>query len=267
LLNINAIAALSDNYIWTMQQPGATHGNHVAIVDPGDAEPILNWLHAQGLRIGAILITHHHADHTGGMQTLLAQRQLLADDDIPVYGPAAESDRIPGITHTLGDGDEVEVGCLGTAFRVIEVPGHTLGHIAFHGAGILLAGDTLFRGGCGRVFEGTPEQMQHALARLRELPDETRVHAGHEYTRKNLAFARMVEPDNQDIAQVAAEVDALLAAGRPTLPGTIGEECLINPFLRWDSPDVIQAASKRAGRALTEPAAIFAELRAWKDAS
>src|SRR5699024_6461394 len=149
----------------------------------------------------------------------------------------------------------------------IAVPGHTLGHIALYGGGLLLAGDTLFRAGCGRVFEGTPAQMQASLARLRALDPATRVYAGHEYTQKNLDFARQVEPDNTDIKRVIAEVDDLRAADRPSLPATLGEELRINPFLRWDQPAVINAANTQADQTLTEPAAIFAAIRAWKDAA
>lgn len=265
--NVTAIPALSDNYVWAIAPAPAQAGDHVAIVDPGEAEPVQAWLAQQQLHVGAIIITHHHPDHTAGLKKLIAQEKSASGESPPVYGPKAESDRIVQITQPLSDGDKVTLAWLDLAFSVIEVPGHTLGHIALHAPGLLLAGDTLFRGGCGRVFEGTPAQMQHSLARLRVLDDDTRVYAGHEYTQKNLAFAQMVEPDNPDIARVIAEVDTMRADDRPSLPGTIGEERRINPFLRWDTPDVARAAGERAGHTLTEPSEIFAELRAWKDAS
>lgn len=263
----SAIAALSDNYIWTLQAPAAPAGSAVAIIDPGAAKPVLRWLERRQAHIGAILVTHHHADHTDGIDALLAHARTADDSPIPVYGPAAERDRVPQITHPLTDGDTFALDWLDLRFAVIATPGHTLGHIALHAPGMLFAGDTLFRGGCGRVFEGTPAQMQQSLARLRELPAATRVYSGHEYTQKNLAFAQTVEPDNPAITAAIAQVAALRQNGQPSLPGTLEQEYRINPFLRWDHTDVAQAASHHAGHTLTDPAAIFAELRAWKDAA
>lgn len=258
MLDIKPLSALSDNYIWVLAREG---DSTVAVVDPGEAQPVLQHLAEHGLSVGAYLITHHHGDHVGGLDA------LLADHPAPVYGPRAEADKVPQITDLLTGGDRFTLDFLDTEFEVIDVPGHTLGHIAMVAPGTLLAGDTLFRGGCGRVFEGTAEQMQASLAALRELPDATRVYAGHEYTQKNLAFARQVEPDNEAVASVAAEVDDLRANGQPSLPGTIAEERDINPFLRWDDADVIASASRRAGRDLSEAAEIFAILREWKNAS
>lgn len=263
----SAIAALADNYIWILHAPAVQPGDAVAIVDPGAAEPVLQWLQQTQSRIGAIIITHHHADHTGGVAALLEHARSAGQHQIPVYGPGAEHERVPHISHALADGDTVALDWLDLRLDVIAVPGHTLGHIALHGSDMLFAGDTLFRGGCGRVFEGTTTQMQQSLARLRELDAQTRVYCGHEYTQKNLQFARTVEPDNTDIAKTIAQVDALRQNGRPSLPGTLGEERRINPFLRWDNAAVARAASAHAGRELTDPATIFAELRAWKDAA
>lgn len=263
----SAIPALSDNYIWALHAASAQPGDPVAIVDPGEAKPVLRWLEEQQLRVGAIIITHHHSDHTAGISSLLEHKTATTAAHIPVYGPAAEQDHVPEITHPLSDGDLFTLEWLDLTFSTVAVPGHTLGHIALHAPGMLLAGDTLFRGGCGRVFEGTAAQMQHSLARLRELDGDTRVYCGHEYTQQNLQFAQKVEPDNLDIANAIAEVDDLRNNNRPSLPATIAEERQINPFLRWDNSDVIRAASKRAGRSLTEPADIFASLRTWKDAT
>ncbi|GAB3678291.1 hydroxyacylglutathione hydrolase [Salinisphaera aquimarina] len=258
MLDIKAISALSDNYIWVLAVDGS---DTVAVVDPGEAPPVAQYLSDQRLRVGAYLITHHHGDHVGGLDALLAKHPA------PVYGPKAEADRIPQIDHPLAGGDRFTLDFLDADFDVIDVPGHTLGHIALTTPGTLLAGDALFRGGCGRVFEGSYAQMQDSLAKLRQLPDDTRVYGGHEYTQKNLAFARTVEPDNDAIKAVIEQVDALRAEHRPSLPATLAEEREINPFLRWDHPDVIAAAQQRAGRAVESPAEVFATIREWKDAS
>ncbi|HLQ86787.1 MAG TPA: hydroxyacylglutathione hydrolase [Salinisphaeraceae bacterium] len=265
--SITAIPALTDNYIWAIAPATAIAGSRVAIVDPGVAEPVQAWLTQHQFALGAILVTHHHGDHTAGIAELCAHQKAASGDEIPVFGPQAESDQIGQLTVPLAPGDDCRLDWLELDFSVIATPGHTLGHIAYHAPGVLLAGDTLFRGGCGRVFEGSPEQMHDSLARLRQLPGATRFYAGHEYTQKNLEFAHMVEPDNRDVTRVADAVHALRADNQPSLPGTLAEERLINPFLRWDEPRVARAASDRAGHELTEPAAIFAELRAWKDAA
>lgn len=258
MLDVKALPALSDNYIWVLAKPG---NDRVAVVDPGDAGPVARYLADQGLKVGAYLITHHHGDHVGGLDALLAEHQA------PVYGPRAEADRVPQIDRPLSEGDRFRLAFLDAAFDVIDVPGHTLGHIALVTDGILLSGDALFRGGCGRVFEGSHAQMQASLAKLRALPAGTRVYGGHEYTQKNLAFARTVEPHNAAIARVTERVNALRQAGEPTLPGVIEEELEINPFVRWDDADVITAASHHAGKPLSSPAEVFAVLREWKDAS
>ncbi len=246
------VEAFADNYIWLVAAGGAA-----AIVDPGDEAPVLARLEAEGLRPVAILCTHHHWDHTGAI------RDLLARYDMPVYGPAAET--IPGRTAALAGGDRVALPELGLALDVLDVPGHTRGHIAYHGAGLLFCGDTLFSAGCGRLFEGSPEEMYHSLTRLAALPGDTRVYCAHEYTAANLRFAAAVEPDNPAIAARAQEVAALRAAGRPTLPSTIGDEKTFNPFLRCEVPSVRAAAEAHAGRPLASPAEVFRVLRAWKD--
>lgn len=258
MLKVCPIAALSDNYIWIVSQSDT---DTVAVVDPGQAAPVSDWLAAHGKTVGAYLITHHHGDHVGGLAA------LLADYPAPVYGPATEARRIGSIDHAVRGGDRLPLDFLGVEFEVIDVPGHTLGHIALNAEDVLLAGDALFRGGCGRVFEGSHSQMQASLARLRALSPDTRVYGGHEYTQKNLAFAQAVEPDSPAIQQAIERVDALRADGQPSLPSTIGEECATNPFLRWDVDTVRRAASDRAGRELSDAGDIFGVLRDWKDAS
>lgn len=258
MLDIKALPALSDNYIWVIS---TRDSDQVAVVDPGEAGPVQTYLADQGVTVGAYLITHHHGDHIGGLGALLSEYPA------PVFGPKAEADKIGDIDHPLAGGDHFTLDFLGAEFEVIDVPGHTLGHIAMVTPGALLAGDALFRGGCGRVFEGTHAQMQASLAKLRDLPADTHVYGGHEYTQKNLAFAQRVEPDSRAIAKAIEEVDRLRADNKPSLPGTLAEERQINPFLRWDDPDVIAAATTRAGHELDGPAAIFGALRDWKDAS
>src|SRR5574339_1138134 len=194
MLHVSPIKAFSDNYIWLIH--GLTDAKKVAAVDPGDAAPVGRHLDAHGLRLSAILITHHHPDHIGGVESLLARYP------VPVYGPAREN--IPGYPQPLRDGDRVSLADMGMTFGVLDVPGHTAGHIAYVGHGALFCGDTLFSAGCGRLFEGTPEQMSRSLEKLAKLAPETRVYCTHEYTLANLRVAQAVEPDNLDIAAYLA---------------------------------------------------------------
>lgn len=246
--------AFEDNYIWLI--PGES-SREVAIVDPGDADPVFEALAAAKLQPCAILCTHHHGDHTGGVPDLLTRYS------VPVYGPANE--RVRGMTHALHDGDEVHLASLGLRFTVLEIPGHTAGHIAFHGAGLLFCGDTLFSAGCGRLFEGTAEQMYRSLGRLAALPGDTAVYCGHEYTLANLRFALTVEPDNTAALAYRDEVLRLRECGQPTLPSTLERERAVNPFLRSHLPGVRQAAEQQAGTTLANPVSVFAALRRWKD--
>lgn len=253
VLTFDAIPAFADNYIWLLARDG-----RAAVVDPGDAQPVLQTLAARELRLCAILVTHHHADHIGGLP------ELLRRFDVPVYGPAAEAPTIRRLTRTLRDGDRIELPELELGLRVIEVPGHTLGHIAYAGPDMVLCGDTLFSAGCGRLFEGTPQQMHRSLRRLAELGGETKVYCTHEYTLANLAFAHAVEPDNGEIAAYRDEVRTLRAQGCPSLPSSIARELAVNPFLRCGQPAVADAA-RRHGAESGEPVAVFAALRRWKD--
>jgi len=254
MLELTPVPVLSDNYVWLVRAPGR---RSAVAVDPGDAGPVVRHLRLHDLELAGVLITHHHHDHVGGLE------DLLAVHPVPVWGPARE--RIRGVDHPVAHEDVVQVIDAGVELTVIEVPGHTLGHVAYHGGGLVLCGDTLFAGGCGRIFEGTPESMAASLARLAALPDSTRIACAHEYTVANLGFASAVEPGNPAIPERLEAVRAVRAIGEPSLPSTLAEERLTNPFLRCEVPAVAEAASRRAGRPLASPVEVFATLRAWKN--
>lgn len=249
------LPALTDNYIW------ALHDGHQAwVVDPGDPTPVQSWLAAHNLTLAGILLTHHHADHTGGVDTLRAVWGC------PVYGPAYE--KLPEPVQRLSDGDTVDV--LGRTFEVLEVPGHTAGHIAYFApaqgdaAPILFCGDTLFSGGCGRLFEGTPAQMLASLDRLAALPGDTQVCCTHEYTLGNLRFAVAVEPGNTDLQAYQQHCQQLRDQGLPTLPSTVAQERAINPFLRSRAATVVHTVQAQAPQA-RDDVAVFAAMREWKN--
>jgi len=257
-MKLIALPAFTDNYVWMLHD-----GVHAIVVDPGEATPVLRALDEQGLQLRAIVVTHHHADHVGGVDAL---RHRLPDGSGPVYGPGAE--RIPRPYAALAGGDAVEL--LGTRFDVIDVPGHTAGHIAYVGrpageAPILFCGDTLFSGGCGRLFEGSPAQMHDSLSRLAALPGDTRVCCAHEYTLSNLKFARAVEPGNAAVRDYVAECEALRARGIPTLPSSVARERAVNPFLRVDEPQVRASAHAHDATGRDDPVGVFATLRQWKN--
>lgn len=255
MLDVRPIPAFQDNYIWMIR--GAADARAVAVVDPGDAAPVLAALEAEGLRLAAILATHHHRDHVGGVAELVAATGARA------VGPAHE--RVPLAVEPLAGGAATRLPELGLRFEVIDVPGHTAGHIAFAGHGALFCGDTLFSAGCGRLFEGTAAQMLASLDALARLPDETRVFCGHEYTEANLRFAASLEPGNSAIMDYVKKAGRWRAEGLPTLPSTIGLEKRVNPFLRIRHEDVKSSAERHAGRPLPTPVEVFAEIRNWKD--
>ncbi|MFY9512993.1 MAG: hydroxyacylglutathione hydrolase [Rubrivivax sp.] len=253
-MNFVALPAFTDNYIWMLHD-----GAHAVVVDPGDAAPVLAALDALGLQLAAILVTHHHPDHVGGVNALRPRLQG------PVYGPARET--IPEPFVPLQQGQSVQV--LGLQFEVIDVPGHTAGHIAYAQRGVdkaplLFCGDTLFSAGCGRLFEGTPAQMVDSMAKLNALPGDSRVCCTHEYTLSNLRFAAAVEPASSAIAAHTQACQALRAAGQPTLPSTLAREREINPFLRCSEPAVV-ASARGQGAASDGVVDVFAALREWKN--
>jgi hydroxyacylglutathione hydrolase len=256
-LSVLTVPAFKDNYLWLVHD-----GVNAAAIDPGDSGPILAALATHNLTLTAILLTHHHADHIGGVP------QLLSHARVPVFGP--RNDHIAVLTQPLGEGDRVSVPGIDLSFRVLDVPGHTRGHIAYvretPGAHWLFCGDTLFAGGCGRLFEGTPAQMTESLGKLAALPDDTKVYCAHEYTLANLRFACAVEPGNRQLRQRVELEGAKRAAGQPTVPSNIGLEKATNPFLRYREPEIIRnlvgAHRLDAG---ADPVAAFAALREWKN--
>ncbi len=254
MLKVLTVPAFQDNYLWLIHD-----GEHAAVVDPGDAAPVVAALERNGLSLVAILLTHHHADHVGGVPALLERFR------VPVYGPRGES--IPQVTQALSEGDTVKLPQLGLALAVLDVPGHTRGPIAYFSSEQqwLFCGDTLFAGGCGRLFEGTPAQMAASLDKLGALPDVTRVYCAHEYTLSNLRFAREAEPFNAALDERIQAEQAKRERGEPTVPSTIGLEKATNPFLRVREPGILATLAQKRGLADGGAVATFAALREWKD--
>lgn len=260
VLSITPIPAFADNYIWAM-----VAGSICVVVDPGDAAPVLKFLDERKLTLNAILVTHHHADHVGGVN------ELTARWPVPVYGPAAEN--IACVTHALREGDTVALPeFVDEPFRVIEVPGHTRGHIAYVSGDILFCGDTLFAGGCGRLFEGTAAQLHGSLTRLAALPETTRVFCTHEYTLSNLRFAMAVDADNSELAERVFVEQERRARNQPTLPSSIALERATNPFLRCMTPGIIDSArtytrthANLQDATLSNEVNVFAAMRQWKN--
>ncbi len=254
-MKIFPIPAFEDNYIWIV------HNDQFAIViDPGDAVPVCDYLDKHQLKLLAILITHHHHDHIGGIKDLV---ELY---NTPVYGPRRE--KIPCLTHPLGEGDVVEFNELNFRLNVIDIPGHTLGHIAYLWDGGMFCGDTLFTCGCGKLFEGTAAQLHHSLQRLASQPDDTLVYCTHEYTESNIRFALISEPGNLKLKQREQDTQALRAQDKPTVPSTIKLEMDTNPFLRIAEPEIIRSLEQYFGQKLeaSDGLAIFTALRKWRDA-
>jgi hydroxyacylglutathione hydrolase len=257
MLHIEPVKAFKDNYLWVFHRPGQPEA---VVVDPGDAAPVQSYLSAAGLNLSAIMVTHHHADHIGGVS------ELQKHWNVPVYGPV--SSRIPQVTHPVQEGDEVSL--LGMRFRVLAVPGHTLEHIAYFapeadGAPLLFCGDTLFAAGCGRMFEGTPPVMYASLQKLAHLPADTRVYCTHEYTLSNLNFAQAVLGNSTALTARIVEERRKRDRDQPTLPSTMDLELATNPFLRCQDPAVLQALSQQQGLREQDPSTVFGALRRWKD--
>ena len=259
MLKVIPIPAFQDNYIWLFHKAGS---NQAFVVDPGDAEPVLEALKNTHLTLAGILITHHHADHTGGIN------DLLLHTDVPVYGP--DSARIPQISHKLNEDDSIIIE--GHRFVVLAIPGHTLDHIAYFHAGenesetpVLFCGDTLFSAGCGRIFEGDSAMMYNSLQKLAALPRETLVYCTHEYTLSNLNFALAVLPEDQALISKQREDSRVREQNRPTLPTTLAAELQSNPFLRCSERALKHSAEHYSGDTLDSPEQVFATLRQWKD--
>ncbi len=256
-MKVVPIPQLADNYAYLV----ADEDGEAAVVDVADAEPVLREAERQGVRLRAILCTHHHFDHVGGNEALI---EALKPARVEVFGFEGDRSRIPGLTRPLADGQEFAVGKL--RGRAIFIPAHTRGHLAYYfpDEGVVFTGDTLFAGGCGRLFEGDAAEMMRSLAKLTALPDETRVYCGHEYTERNLEFAAMLEPSNEALARRRREVAETLAAGNPTVPTTIALEKATNPFLRTSSPELRRSVAERTG-VTGDDVAIFAATRKLKD--
>jgi len=252
-MHLEPIPAFEDNYIWAVH-----NGKHALFVDPGEAEPILAWLEDRRLAPAAILVTHHHRDHCGGLKAILARHP------VPVFGPAGE--KIAGVDHPVGDGMQCRIPELDLEFEVLDIPGHTPGHVAYYGYNWLFCGDTIFSCGCGRVFGGTLSDLHASLTRLAALPPQTDVCCAHEYTLDNIRFALQVEPDNPDLLGWLEEARKLRTAGLPTLPVKLGDELKRNPFLRCGLASVRARVERLDGHSLpADPAQVFAAMRVAKD--
>ena len=252
------ISAFKDNYIWAIHSPD---DSEIIVVDHGDAAPVVNYLEQHALKLKAILVTHHHWDHSGGIPDL--KRYITS---VSVYGPAHESTPIAGITQFVDEGDKIDFPSFGISFNVMNIPGHTRDHVAYFNEEMLFCGDTLFSCGCGRVFEGTPTQMLSSLEKLKKLPINTAVFCGHEYTLANIDFAKVIEPHNADLQLRYLEAKTARENNLPTLPCTLESELKINPFLRCEKQSVIDAVRAHIKNdTVSDPVTIFAHLREWKN--
>lgn len=254
-ITVYPLPILKDNYVWILIDKSK---KAALVVDPGEARPVSDFLNQHHLKLWAILLTHHHGDHTNGVGAL----QQACDGN--VFGPL--NDQISTVTHPVTGNDAVNIAGFPISFEVMDIPGHTLGHIAYYTKGMLFCGDTLFAAGCGRIFEGTPAQMYDTLQKIAALPEDTKIYCGHEYTLNNLKFAETVEPSNLAIKQKIASVTALRDQGKPTLPSTMADEKATNPFLRCTSKELIASVEKHVGHSLPTPLEVFTALREWKNA-
>jgi len=254
MMQVIGLPAFSDNYIWMIQD---ADNPRVVLVDPGEAEPALEALARHRLELAAILVTHHHGDHIGGIA------ELRTHYEVPVYGPRRES--ISQVTQTVAEADEIEIEGTPMRFHVMDVPGHTRGHVAYLGHGCLFCGDTLFTAGCGRLFEGSPEQMHQSLEKIRALDPGTRIYCAHEYTQDNLRFAQVVEPHNIPLRERVLSTRQYRDRDEPTVPSLLSLELATNPFLRCQEATVVAAAEAFSGRTLKSGAEVFAVIRHWKD--
>ena len=255
MLNVHPIYAFSDNYIWVIH-----NHTHAAVIDPGVASPVIEYLLSKKLQLSAILITHHHHDHTGG------NTELLQSFDVPVYGPHNES--IATVSHPLREGDQVNLEEMSLNLIIIDTPGHTRGHIAYYGSNpfnMVFCGDTLFACGCGREFEGTTQQMYQSLQKLSQLPGDTLIFCSHEYTLGNIQFAKVVDPKNSQLIDFEIAARELRNRNVPTIPTPLTLERKINPFIRCEQQEVINSAQNYSGKLLPDPVAVFTALRAWKN--
>ncbi len=254
MLKITALQALNDNYIWLLRNDSTPY---VAIIDPGEARPVQKAVAASNLKPVAILITHRHYDHVDGAV------ELVTNYNIPIYGPANEP--VPTLNHPMREGDNIHLEAITADLRVLDIPGHTAGHIGYYGHGLLFCGDTLFTAGCGKIFDGTAQQLFHSLEKIAALPEETLIYCAHEYTEENLLFARMVEPENCAIVQRLEKTRRLRSRGAATVPSTLTEEKQTNPFLRCNIKEVIHSAEQFTGHALGSSEEVFVALRHWRD--
>lgn len=255
MLTVYPIPAFKDNYIWVIHNQ-----NYAAVVDPGMASPVIEYLQSKNLQLSAILITHHHNDHTGG------NIELLKFFDVPVYGPRNES--ISTVTHPVHEGAPVNLQALSLNLTVFDTPGHTQGHVAYYGSNpmnMVFCGDTLFACGCGRVFEGTAQQMYESLQKLSQLPDDTLIYCAHEYTLSNIQFVRAVDPKNSKLIELEITTQELRNQNIPTIPTTLALEKTVNPFLRCSQQEIINSAINYSGKLLSDPISVFTVLRNWKN--
>ena len=255
MLTVYPIPAFKDNYIWVIHNQ-----NYAAVVDPGIASPVIEYLQSKNLQLSAILITHHHNDHTGG------NIELLKFFDVPVYGPRNES--ISTVTHPVHEGAPVNLQALSLNLTVFDTPGHTQGHVAYYGSNpmnMVFCGDTLFACGCGRVFEGTAQQMYESLQKLSQLPDDTLIYCAHEYTLSNIQFVRAVDPKNSKLIELEITAQELRNQNIPTIPTTLALEKTVNPFLRCSQQEIINSAINYSGKLLSDPISVFTVLRDWKN--